>query len=108
MSHRRAAAAHIDRSVSCSACEAVCCRLTVVLMPDDHVPSELVEHDARGIAVLKRNEDGWCAAIDRTRMCCGIYEQRPSACRRFVMGGDYCCAVREAHDRRKIPSTLVD
>jgi Fe-S-cluster containining protein len=107
MSHRRSAAAHIDHSVSCSDCEAVCCRLTVVLMPDDHVPAELVERDPHGVDVLKRGTDGWCIAVDRTRMCCSIYEQRPAACRRVVMGGDYCCAVREAHDRRVIPSTLV-
>ena len=108
MSHRRPTAAHIDRSVSCSACEAICCRLTVVLMPDDHVPAEMVERDPNGVALLKRGEDGWCVAVDREQMRCSIYEQRPAACRRFVMGGNYCCAVREAHDRRAIPSTLVD
>ncbi|WP_395683655.1 YkgJ family cysteine cluster protein [Dokdonella sp.] len=108
MSHRRPPAAHIDRSVSCSNCAAVCCRLTVVLMPDDHVPAELIERGVQGVDMLKRGEDGWCVAVDRKHMRCTIYEQRPAACRRFVMGGDYCCAVREAHDRRAIPSILVD
>jgi Fe-S-cluster containining protein len=108
MSRRRPTAARIDRSVSCSTCEAVCCRLTVVLVPGDHVPAEMIEHGEHGVDVLKRGDDGWCVAVDRESMRCGIYEQRPAACHRFVMGGDYCCAVREAHDRRTIPSTLVD
>jgi Fe-S-cluster containining protein len=39
---------------------------------------------------MRRLEDGWCAALDRNTMLCGIYEQRPLICRRFVMGGDEC------------------
>jgi hypothetical protein len=72
MSHRRPTAAHIDRSVSCSACEAVCCRLTVVLMPGDHVPAGMVERGEHGVDVLKRGEDGWCVAGDRGPNSCGI------------------------------------
>jgi Fe-S-cluster containining protein len=100
----------IDPSVSCSACDAVCCRLTVVLMPHDSVPPELVERSVHGVDIMKHGEDGWCIAMDREHMCCGIYEQRPSACRRFAMGGEYCRAVREEHERnyeRVIPSTLI-
>lgn len=47
---------------------------------------------------MARGEDGWCVALDGVRMNCGIYETRPSVCRRFVMNGPYCRAVREEYD----------
>ena len=48
----------------CQACDAVCCRLTVTLQPEDNIP----EH----------------------------------VCRRFVMGGAYCNAIR-TRGPRSIP-----
>lgn len=99
----------IDPAVSCTHCEAVCCRLTVVLAADDVVAPELITHNADGVAVMARAADGWCSALDRTRMCCSIYEQRPSVCRKFAMGGPYCRAERENFERdraRGIPLTL--
>jgi len=39
----------IDPAVQCSACEAVCCRLPVLLMPEDRIPARYVDHDARGV-----------------------------------------------------------
>ena len=80
----------VDRTVSCSRCDAVCCRLTVVLLPGDDVPAQFVGHDERGLRVMARGADGWCSALDHERMCCGIYEQRPSICRKFAMGSAYC------------------
>lgn len=99
---------HRDRSVSCSACEAVCCRLTVVLAPPDDVPREYVVYE-RGLAIMARGEDGWCLALDREHRCCGIYDQRPSACRRFVMGGAYCQAERAEYAAgvRRIPIAVL-
>ena len=79
----------------CSACEAVCCRLTVVLQPDDSIPDHLTAYTPEGLHVMKRGEDGWCVALNGVRMNCGIYETRPSVCRRFVMDGPYCNAIRE-------------
>jgi len=96
----------VDPSVSCTSCEAVCCRLTVVLMPDDRVPPHLVERSPQGYEQMARGEDGWCVAIDEKHMNCGIYESRPSACRRFAMGGPYCRAEREdyyEHGGKSIP-----
>jgi Fe-S-cluster containining protein len=87
----------IDPSVSCANCEAVCCRLTVVLAPEDAMPEHLTAHTAEGVAVMARAADGWCVALDRTRMCCSIYEQRPGVCRKFAMGSPYCRAERENH-----------
>ncbi|MEP7098225.1 MAG: YkgJ family cysteine cluster protein [Dokdonella sp.] len=80
----------VDHSVSCSRCDAVCCRLTVVLQPDEVVPAQFVGQDERGVRIMARGVDGWCSALDRERMCCGIYEQRPSVCRKFAMGSAYC------------------
>lgn len=46
-------------------------------------------------------EDGWCVALDRTRMNCGIYENRPAVCRRFFMGGPYCRAIRSDYAKQE-------
>lgn len=103
--------ARIDPAVSCSACDAVCCRLTVLVMPEDDVPRHLVERDPHGLEVMARDEEGWCVAMDHQHMRCGIYEQRPGICRKFAMGGAYCRAERETYREqvaRGIPLTVVD
>lgn len=82
------------KASGCSTCDAVCCRLTVVLQPEDKIPSHLTTQLPSGLHVMKHDEDGWCVAINSTKMNCGIYETRPSICRRFVMNGPYCKAVR--------------
>lgn len=99
-----------DAPAHCSRCDAVCCRLTVVLLPGDEIPLHLTDVTDAGLAVMARDEDGWCVAIDSARMCCSIYETRPQICRRFTMGGPYCEAVREDYTRfypRDIALTLV-
>jgi uncharacterized protein len=100
---------HMKGAAHCSTCDAVCCRLIVVLEPGDNVPADLTTHLAEGPRVMAHHEDGWCVAMDRTHMNCGIYENRPAACRRFFMGGPYCKAVRSDYAKqpsRKIPITL--
>jgi uncharacterized protein len=91
----------------CSHCEAVCCRLTVVLMPDDRIPPWLVAEDDNGPDTMARGDDGWCVALDRQTMRCTIYEQRPAICRSFAMGGPYCLDERAewaaSHSNRGIP-----
>lgn len=89
----------VDGSVSCSACDAVCCRLTVVVMPEDEVPRHLVDRNPKGLETMARGEDGWCIALDHTRMCCSIYEQRPGICRKFAMGSAYCRDERETYSK---------
>lgn len=91
----------VDPSVACSRCEAVCCRLTVVVLPEDDVPRHLVARDAHGLEVMARGEDGWCVALDPLRMTCGIYDRRPGVCRRFAMGGGYCRATRKDYYGRE-------
>ncbi|GAA0708689.1 YkgJ family cysteine cluster protein [Dokdonella soli] len=93
--------AFVDPTVSCSACDAVCCRLTVTIAPDDTIPRAFVERNAQGVEVMRHGDDGWCAALDRTRMCCSIYEQRPAICRKFAMGGAYCRDERARYADRK-------
>ena len=97
--------------IDCRRCDAVCCRLTVTVMPDDNVPGYLLDTDARGGTVMARNEEGWCAAIDPYHLRCTIYSQRPAICRQFDMGGDDCRLVRQdyrrqEHDLSTFSSTL--
>jgi Fe-S-cluster containining protein len=93
----------------CGRCDAVCCRLTVVLQPEDRIPEHYTTRTAEGLHVMARDAEGWCVAIDGARMQCGIYETRPQVCRRFVMAGPYCREVQaDSRDRnlRGIPLQL--
>ncbi|MGE4072904.1 MAG: YkgJ family cysteine cluster protein [Lysobacterales bacterium] len=101
----------VDPTVHCSNCDAVCCRLTVFVMPEDPVPRAFVDVNEHGMEVMGRGEDGWCVALDQLRMCCSIYELRPDTCRRFTMGSGYCRDERAAYQKHypgTIPSVLVD
>lgn len=99
----------VDPTISCTKCEAVCCRLLVLVMPDDRVPRGYVAIDEHGLEVMARGEEGWCIALDTQRMCCSIYELRPQACRSFTMGAGDCQAERAEYAARYpvIPSTLL-
>ncbi|MDF2817756.1 MAG: hypothetical protein K0S73_1696 [Stenotrophomonas rhizophila] len=97
--------------IDCRRCDAVCCRLSVTVMPDDAVPGYLLDTDEAGRTVMARNDEGWCAAIDPYHLRCTIYSQRPEICRQFAMGGDDCRLVRQdyrrqQHDASTIFSTL--
>lgn len=99
----------IDPTVSCAACDAVCCRLTVVVMPTDRVPRHLVARGDHGLEVMAQNEEGWCVAIDPLRLRCTIYEQRPLICREFEMASGACRAERATYRdamTRAIPLTV--
>jgi uncharacterized protein len=80
--------------VTCTSCRACCCRLEVMLMSEDDIPPGLVETDRWGGRVMQRLADGWCAALDRETMLCGIYEQRPTICRDYEVGGTDCISER--------------
>ncbi|MBV6865869.1 YkgJ family cysteine cluster protein [Xanthomonas axonopodis pv. nakataecorchori] len=104
---------HLALSIDnlCERCDAVCCRLTVMVDPSDRIPHHLTSVTPQGWHVMARDEEGWCVAIDAARMCCSIYETRPAICRRFVMSGPYCRDVRATYDdqrRRGIPLTLYN
>lgn len=89
-------AERIDPGVQCARCQAVCCRLTVPVMPDDPTPARYIARDAHGMEMMARGDDGWCVALDRDTMRCGIYALRPQVCRDFRMGGGDCRAERAA------------
>ena len=92
-------------AADCRHCDAVCCRLTVVLTPQDAIPAHLSAVTESGLRVMARDADGWCTALDRSRMRCSIYAQRPQVCRRFVMAGPYCREIR-ADYRERIASGI--
>ncbi len=89
---------HLDRSISCQRCDAVCCRQTVLVMPEDRgVPRHMIDRTREGLEVMAQDEDGWCVAVDPNRMDCSIYDRRPGVCRAFAMGSRDCRDVREAY-----------
>ena len=92
-----------DRAVNCANCEAVCCRMQVLLMPGDRPPGHLVTVDPSGVDVMARLDDGWCAALDRHTMRCTIYTVRPQVCRDYEMGGPDCLSERAAWFKPSAP-----
>ena len=87
-------------STACERCDAVCCRLTVVVQPEDRIPAHLTTHTDAGLEVMARDEEGWCVALDGAHMRCSIYEGRPQVCRRFKMEGPYCLEVQADYKDR--------
>lgn len=84
----------------CGHCDAVCCRLTVVLQEGDRIPAHYTTRTAQGLQVMARDEEGWCVALDAGHMRCSIYATRPQVCRQFVMAGPYCREVRADYRHR--------
>ncbi len=80
--------------ITCASCKACCCRLEVMLMSEDDVPLHLTVEDRWGGRVMARSDDGWCAALDRDTLLCGIYESRPAICRDYEVGGSDCVSER--------------
>ena len=65
-------------------------------MGDDDPPAEFIATDQWGGQVMRRLDDGWCAAVDRVTMLCRIYERRPGVCREFAVGESECLTERQA------------
>lgn len=59
-------------------------------MGEDNVPHYLTREDSWGGTVMRRLDDGWCAALDRQSMLCTIYSRRPGVCREYEMGVGDC------------------
>ena len=87
-----------DAPVTCSTCAACCCQLEVMLITDTGVPERFIDSDEWGAEVMRRLDDGWCAALDRDTMRCTIYEVRPLICREFEMGAPECLEERRGLD----------
>jgi Fe-S-cluster containining protein len=88
----------------CDACPAVSCQLKVLLVAGDDPPEHFIDEDEDGQQVMGKADDGWCAALDRGAMRCGIYDRRPLVCREFDMDGEDC--RREREDWRRIAISL--
>ena len=80
--------------VSCSNCQACCCRLEVMIIADTGIPDEHISLDEWGAETMLRLDDGWCSALDRKTFMCSIYESRPLICREFEMGSYECSSER--------------
>ena len=76
--------------VTCSNCQACCCRLEVIIITDTDVSDEHIALDEWGRETMLRLDDGWCSALDRETFMCSIYENRPWICREFEMGSYEC------------------
>lgn len=81
-------------AISCANCKACCCKLEVLLIGDADVPVEFTTQNPWGGWVMRRLDDGWCAALDRKTFRCTIYESRPDICRDYEMGDSDCLAER--------------
>lgn len=75
--------------------------MTVLVDPEDGIAAHLTTRDEAGLLMMARGPEGWCVAVDASRMRCSIYDARPDTCRRFYMGGPYCEAVREDYARSR-------
>jgi Fe-S-cluster containining protein len=95
MSNQANPATTSGEAITCATCRACCCKLEVILMGEDDPPAEFVATDRWGGQVMKRLDDGWCAAVDRVTMLCRIYERRPGVCRGFAVGESACLAERK-------------
>ncbi len=56
------------------------------------------DHDVLAAAAKAAGLDE--ARRERVQMRCGIYDTRPSICRKFAMGSEYCVEEREAYRTR--------
>tara|TARA_R110001606_G_scaffold134026_1_gene270251 strand:- start:194 stop:484 length:291 start_codon:yes stop_codon:yes gene_type:complete len=79
-----------ETDVTCSNCQACCCRMEVMIISDTGVPDKHISVDEWGGETMLRLDDGWCSAVDRDTYLCTIYENRPWICREFEMGSDEC------------------
>jgi len=86
-----------ETEVTCSTCQACCCRLEVLLITDTGVPYQHIAIDEWGGETMQRLDDGWCSALDRETFMCSIYENRPWNCREFEMAS-YECRIERGLD----------
>ena len=85
----------MNSTMSCRRCDAACCRLLVHIEEGERIPPHLTATTEFGALVMARDDDGWCLAIDPSRMDCSIYATRPQVCRDFRLGGAACLQARD-------------
>jgi Fe-S-cluster containining protein len=72
----------IDCASRIHLCQAACCRLALALSGED-VQEGLVRWDLGQPYIIARDEDGYCAHLDRKTCRCTVYDQRPIPCRGY-------------------------
>lgn len=72
----------IDCADRIALCRAACCRLNVLLSPQD-LAEGIIAWDARHPFFNARDQDGYCVHLVRGGCSCSRYAQRPGACRVF-------------------------
>ena len=68
-------------------CKAVCCKLKFALTSDE-IEVGLVKWDIGHPYIIRQSSTGYCCHNDPETRGCGIYDDRPSLCRRFSCKGD--------------------
>jgi len=63
-------------------CQARCCTFSVELSRQDLEEGGLL-WDIEQPYLLRREADGLCSHLDRTTKACGVYQNRPAACRTY-------------------------
>jgi Fe-S-cluster containining protein len=63
-------------------CKAACCRLPFALSKQD-VREGIVRWDLGQPYMIDQGEDGYCNHLERGKLGCGIYQNRPVPCRAF-------------------------
>jgi hypothetical protein len=58
------------------------------------VPFRTTAEDEWGGSMMRRLNDGWCAALDRNTMRFTICERQSDGCREFEMGASGCIQER--------------
>ena len=68
-------------------CQARCCRFSVELSRQDLEEGGLLWHIEHPY-LLRREADGLCSHLDRKAQACGVYANRPAACRTYDCRAD--------------------
>lgn len=76
---------------SCQTCDGRCCQVMDVLLNEDeekkyHHTTVQRWASEKPMILVKKHKDGWCVYFDRKNKRCSIYEDRPSACKRWYCG----------------------
>jgi hypothetical protein len=77
----------IDCENRVALCKAACCRLSVLLSPQD-LAEGIVSWDSRRRYFNSQEPDGYCAHLERPACRCAIYANRPAACRIYDCRND--------------------
>ena len=68
-------------------CRARCCTFTFALTKEE-VMKGLIRHDPARPFFIARDSDGYCTHLDRTRLECTAWKDRPLRCRRYDCKAD--------------------